>query len=124
MSEFNPAADRLHLQELEVEARIGVTEGERANLQRLVINLTAWCDTNFEQLHDDIDRTINYVEFCRAARELVQSREWKLIETIASELSSHLINKFPINGVEIEVRKFVLPKTAHVSAIIRRTKNT
>jgi len=52
----------------------------------------------------------------------VQSREWKLIETLASDLSSHLIEKFLIQTVQIEVQKFVLPNTAYVSATVRRTK--
>jgi len=122
VSEFNPAADRLHVEQLEVDARIGVTAEERANPQRLVINLTIWPNTVFENLHDDIERAINYVELCRATREFVQSREWKLIETLASDLSSHLIEKFLIQTVQIEVQKFVLPNTAYVSATVRRTK--
>ena len=122
MAEFNPATDRLHLEQLDVDVRIGVTDEERANPQRIVINLTIWPNFAFEQLHDDIAGTINYVELCRAAREFVQGREWKLIETVASDLSSHLLAKFTIHGVEVEVRKFVLPKTAYVSAATRRSR--
>jgi dihydroneopterin aldolase len=43
----------------------------------------------------------------------------KLIETLASELASHLLRKFPLEGVEVEVRKFVLPNTKYVSATTR-----
>jgi FolB domain-containing protein len=122
VSEPNPAADSLHLEQLEVDTRIGVTDEERATPQRIVINLTIWPNTTFEKLHDDIERTINYVELCRATREFVQSRKWKLIETLASDVSAHLIDKFLIQSVQIEVQKFVLPNTAYVSAIVRRTK--
>ena len=86
MAEFNPTTDRLHLEQLEVDVRIGVTDDERANPQRIVINLTIWPNVAFEQLNDDSTRTINYVDLCRAAREFVQSRDWKLIETLASSL--------------------------------------
>ena len=122
MTDFNPAGDRLHLEQLELDVRIGVTDEERAKPQRLVINLTVWPDVHFGQLNDDINRTINYVELCRATREFVQSRDWKLIETVASDLSSQLLEKFAIGAVEIEVRKFVLPNTAFVSATVRRSR--
>jgi 7,8-dihydroneopterin aldolase/epimerase/oxygenase len=122
VTEFNPAGDRLHLEQLELDARIGVTDEERAKPQHIVINLTIWPNVGFDQLHDDIERTINYVELCRATREFAQSREWKLIETMASDLSSQLLDGFPIQAVEIEVRKFVLPNTAFVSGTIRRSR--
>lgn len=122
MTEFNPTEDRLHLEQLELDARIGVTDDERAKPQRIVINLTIWPNVRFDELHDEINRTINYVELCRASRKFVQSREWKLIETLASDLSSELLDKFPIQAVEIELRKFVLPNTAFVSGTIRRSR--
>ena len=122
--EDSPSAvnDRLHLEQLELDARIGVTDEERARLQRIVINLTVWADTAFEQLQDDIDRTVNYVELCRVAGEFVQSGQWKLIETLASDLSSQLLEKFAIKAIETEVRKFVLPNTTFVSAINRKNR--
>ena len=120
VAEFNSAADRIHLEQLEVELRIGVTDEERANPQRIVINLTIWPSVAFEQLHDDIARTLNYVDLCRAARDFVQGREWKLIETLASDLGSELLGRFSLAAVEIEVRKFVLPNTAFVSATTRK----
>ena len=122
MSELNPAADSLHIEQLEIDTRIGVTGGERATPQRIVINLTIWPGTAFEKLQDDIERAINYVEVCRATREFVQSREWKLIETLASDLSADLMGKFSIQTIQVEVQKFVLPNTAYVSATARRSK--
>ena len=120
MTEFNAAADRLHLEQLEIDVRIGVTAEERTKPQRIVLNLTIWPNAAFEQLRDDIARTINYVDLCRAAREFAQSREWKLIETLASDLGSELNQRFSLAAVEIEVRKFVLPNTAFVSATTRK----
>jgi dihydroneopterin aldolase len=112
---------RIHIEQLELEVRIGVGEEERARPQRVTLNLTVWLETGFDRLQDDIGRTVNYVELCRTAGQLVESREWKLIETLASELASHLLEKFPLKAVELEVRKFVLPNTQYVSATVRRT---
>lgn len=86
--------------------------------QRIVVNVIIWPRANFDSLKDDIDRTVNYVELCRTTREFVQSRQWKLIETLVSDLASELLERFPLAAVEVEVRKFVLPNTAFVSATI------
>jgi dihydroneopterin aldolase len=112
--------DRVRIEQLELEAHIGVTEEERSRSQRLVLNLSVWPRMPFDQLQDNLDRTVNYVELCRTARQFVENRADKLIETLASELASHVLEKFPVRAVEIEVRKFVLPNTNYVSATVRR----
>ena len=98
-----------------------MTDAERETPQRIVVNVIIWPKANFERLEDDIARTIDYVELCRTAREFMQSREWKLIETLASDLGSELLARFSLAAVEIEVRKFVLPNAAFVSATTRKT---
>jgi dihydroneopterin aldolase len=112
--------DRIRINQLEIFARLGVTGDERARPQRVVLGVTAWPKADFDRLEDDIAQTVNYVELCRATRDFVDGREWNLIETLASTLASHLLTKFPLRIVEIEVRKFVLPNTEYVSATVRR----
>jgi len=112
--------DRVRIEQLELEAHIGVTEEERSRSQRLVLNLSVWSRAPFDQLQDNLDKTVNYVELCRTARQFVENRADKLIETLASELASHLLGKFPLGAVEVEIRKFVLPNTKYVSASVRR----
>jgi 7,8-dihydroneopterin aldolase/epimerase/oxygenase len=118
---FTAAPDRIHIEQLELYARIGVTEDERSKPQRITVNLTIWPKAGFEQMKDDISRTVNYVELCRAAREFIDERPFKLIETLASDLASDLLRAFPLQTVEVEIRKFVLPNTEYVSATARRS---
>jgi dihydroneopterin aldolase len=112
--------NRIHIEQLEVHSTIGVTEDERSSSQPLILNLTVWPNVDFERLQDEIGRTVNYVELCRTAREFVETRRDKLIETLASELAAGLLAKFPLKAVEVEVRKFVLPNTRYVSVTVRR----
>ena len=74
----------------------------------------------FDRLQDDIELAVNYVELCRTTRQFVHGRAYRLIETLASELVSWLLEKFPLRAAEVEVRKFVLPGTKYVSATVRR----
>jgi phosphoglycolate phosphatase/dihydroneopterin aldolase len=45
----------------------------------------------------------------------------KLIETLADEVALHLLARFGLREVEIELRKFILPDTKFVSVRIVRT---
>ncbi len=114
------ATNLIHVEQLELAARLGVTDQERADPQRITISVTLWNKADFHQLADNIERTINYVDVCREIKTMAESRQWKLIETLASELASHLLANFRLNAVELEVRKFVLPNTKYVSAIVHR----
>jgi FolB domain-containing protein len=117
---MDQGADQIHIDQLEIFVRVGVTENERLRPQRITLTLTIWLKDVFENLQDDINRTVNYSEVCRAAREFIQDRSHQLIETLASQLASHLLGTFPIRAVEVELRKFVLPDAKHVAVIVRR----
>ena len=121
MADFVETTGRIHLEQLELSARVGVSAEERSQPQRLSVNITVWPAAPFEQLKDDIEQTVDYVKLSRAADEFVAGREWKLIETIAADLASHILQTFPVQIVELEVRKFVLPNAAYVSAMMRKT---
>jgi len=56
----NPLSDRIHIEQLEVSTRIGVPEEERANPQRLTVNISFWPHQQVRDLADKIDQTVNY----------------------------------------------------------------
>lgn len=113
-------ADFVHVEQLEVFARVGVTGDERAKPQRLVLNLTAWPRLSFDSLGDEIERAINYSALCAAARDFMQERTAALVETFAAELAALLLAKFPLRKIDIELRKFVVPGTKYVSVALTR----
>jgi dihydroneopterin aldolase len=41
-NEPNPLSDRIHIEQLEVSARIGVPEEERSTPQRLTVSISFW----------------------------------------------------------------------------------
>jgi len=114
------SADRIHVEQLELYTRVGVTENERSAPQRITVNLTAWPRPDFDDLDDNLTRTVNYAELCREIRNLVENRSVSLIETLVSEIITRLLTQFPLRAVEIELRKYVLPDTKYVAVIARR----
>jgi FolB domain-containing protein len=105
--------DRIHIEQLEVPGRVGVPNSERAEPQRLSLNVTLW--PKIAELHDDIANTVNYSAVAECVKEFVSCHDYKLIETLAEEMAAHLLAQFNLRKVELEVRKFVLPEANYVS---------
>ena len=112
--------DCIRVEQLEVFARVGVTENERAKPQRLTVTIAIWLNTAFDDLQDDITQTVNYSAICMAVRDFAREHPYKLIETLVANLASHLLGLFPIHKVQIELCKFVLPDARHVAVTVTR----
>src|SRR5437868_3873444 len=80
-------SDRIHIEQLEISARVGVPEKERAAPQRLTASITLWPQRQAEELHDHIAKTVNYSEVCEETKKFVRDHTVKLIETLAAELA-------------------------------------
>jgi dihydroneopterin aldolase len=110
---FPDMIDRIHIEQLEVQARVGVPDSERAQPQRLMLNVTLWPKTSARR--DNIADTVDYSEVAAVLKQFVGQRDYRLIETLAEEIAGHLLGRFPLRKVAVEVRKFVLPDADHVS---------
>ena len=105
--------DCIHIEQLEIHVHVGVPDSERAQAQRLILNVTFWPKRSGPR--DDIADTVNYSEVAASLKEFVAQRDYRLIETLAEEMAAHLLGRFPLRKVAIEVRKFVLPDADYVS---------
>ena len=105
--------DCIHIEQLEIRVRVGVPDSERAQAQRLILNVTFWPKRSGSR--DNIADTVNYSEVAASLKQFVVQRDYRLIETLAEETAGHLLRRFPLRKVAVEVRKFVLPDADHVS---------
>jgi len=118
-SHFLP--DEIHIEQLDVFTRIGVPEEERANPQRLTVNISFWPSQQTSDLADHIERTVNYSDVAEETKNFVRDQSVSLIETLAERLASHLLNSFLIQKVTIELRKFALQDAKYVSVTVTRS---
>lgn len=112
--------DTIRIEQLELTARIGVPDDECANPQRLTVSLTLFPRTDFRDLRDDLARTVDYFAVCQHLKAVATARARHLLETLAEELATEVLRQFPLAAVELELRKYILPDTAHVAVHIRR----
>ena len=114
--------ERIHIERLQVQAHVGVPAEERAEPQRLTLNVS-FCP-RISNLHDELDDTVNYSAVAKVVRDVVSRRHYKLIETLAEEITAELVRHFAVRKVEIEVRKFVLADAEYVSVTAAREAQT
>jgi dihydroneopterin aldolase len=114
--------DQILISRLQLSTRIGATEAERSQPQRVLASIVLEPAGGFDGLGDDLARTVNYDEAAQAAKALASSGTRVLIETLATDLAAMLMQRYPIDAVEVELRKFILPDTEFVGARIRRER--
>ena len=114
------AEQQVHIEQLKVFARVGVLRAERARRQRLVLNITLLPARDLRDIQDAIARTVDYSSLCQEAKHFLSRQSPKLLETLANDLASHLLRKFRIRKISIEIRKFVLKDAAYASVTVTR----
>src|SRR6266536_5726104 len=119
-NEPNALSDWIHIEQLEIFARIGVPEKERATPQRLTVSISFWPDYEQRNMADKIDNTVNYSIVAEETKNFVRDQSTNLIETLADRLATHLLNTFRIQKIMVQLRKFPLEDAKHVSVTVTR----
>jgi dihydroneopterin aldolase len=114
--------DIITIADLVVFYHVGVPEDERVKAQRLLLTVEMETDFTDCAAADEIDKTVDYYSVSRRLLKLGEGRNWKLIEALAVEIAESLLREYAIKAVTVEVKKFVLPETRHVSVKTRRSR--
>ena len=106
----------LSLVDLKLLCRVGVPDQERAKPQKLLCT-AVFPVPNFKKAaqNDSLEHTVNYYDLSQLLQETAQAKERKLIETLATDLAQSTFAAFPIPWIDLELKKFILPETRHIS---------
>lgn len=108
---------------LRVKTRIGVPDEERTTPQEVEIDIRIQPRRSFQEMGDDLSNTIDYARVCERISCLADARPRRLIETLADETARLILEEFEAQSVEVELKKFILPQTRHVSVRCSRSKS-
>ena len=114
------AEHEIHIEQLNVRAHVGVSKKERSKRQRLVLNITVWPVRDLRDIKDRVRRTVDYAALCQETKTYLAKQSLKLLETLGQDLSAHLLRKFRIQKIRLEIRKFVLKDAAYAAVIVTR----
>ncbi len=108
--------------DLEVFYRVGISEEERAKPQRLLLTLDIKFDFSSAAVSGRIGRTIDYYEVTQRLLKLGETRSWRLIESVATDVADKILSEFHPESVTIEVKKFSVPEARYVSVSLTKQR--
>ena len=112
--------DRITISDLEVSFQVGITEQERARAQRLLISVEMDHDFTTAAARDNLADTIDYAAVTERLLHFGNGCHWELIETLAAEIATMVLEEFKPHRVTVEVKKFIIPQARYVSVRLRR----
>jgi FolB domain-containing protein len=113
---------RITIVDLEVFYCVGLTDEERAKPQRLLVTVDMNLDLSSAAISDRIEKTINYHTVCQKLLKFGETRTWKLIERLASNIADMVLAEFKPDAVQVEIKKFAIPEARHVMVTMSRTR--
>ena len=106
----------LSLVELKLPCHLGVPDAERRKPQMVL------CSAWFPVPHlasaaraDDLRKTVDYHSLSKVLQGEARRTPRKLLERLATDLARVAFRRFRIAWIELELKKFILPQTRHVS---------
>lgn len=106
----NTALTRISVTNAEFYGYHGVREEERSLGGRYQVDIDVWCDTVKAVVSDDISDSVNYEELLYIANEVMTGEPCELIETLAHDIGSGVMDKFTqVRQATIRVRKLSVP---------------
>jgi len=114
--------DKITVKDLEVDAHIGVTDSERAGLQRLLVSVELECNLAEAGRTDHEYSTTPYDVVADMIRKTAAERPRKLAETLAADIAKIILHRKMAEAVTVEVKKFSVPRSKYVSVQIHRSQ--
>ncbi len=115
--------DTIYIKDLEIPAKHGVNDEEK-NLARTFL-VSIKIGLNFENINDDINKTVNYSAICQKVTNWMQQNSFNLLETCAEFMAKNLLQDYPeIISTEVEIKKpgvFLSKTLKYASTKVKRS---
>jgi dihydroneopterin aldolase len=112
--------DKVIISNLEVFYHVGVTDDERANPQRLLLTLEMAYSFSQAISSDNLAETVDYAAVSQRLLGFGDGCHWQLIETLAADIASMVLQEFKPRTVTVKVKKFVIPQASYVAVSLTR----
>ncbi len=95
----------IYVEKLEIYAILGITEEERKNKQKLIIDYWIEADISKAMLSDDIEDCVNYRTINKEILEVVLNSSYKTIERLLGVLLDLIISFNGVLHAKLQVAK-------------------
>jgi dihydroneopterin aldolase len=97
--------DRVFIEELRVDTRVGILPWERVVRQTVCLELEMAWDNRPAAASGEISDALDYAAVAARVAALVAGRQWDLIETLAEEVAASVMADFGVPWLRLSVRK-------------------
>lgn len=97
--------DKIFIQQLKIQAKIGVLPWEMKVLQVLTVDVALYTDLSKAGASDNLDDTISYVDLARQIETLATARHYGLVEHLAMTLVQSCLDHDNVEKVTVSIHK-------------------
>lgn len=98
-------SDRITLRGMRFAGRHGVGDAERQEAQPFEVDLVVGLDLSQAAASDDLADTVDYSALFELTRSIVEGRSFNLVEALAGAIADAVLAAYPVDDVEVRVRK-------------------
>lgn len=114
--------DRIYLEDLRVEAVIGVWEWERRVRQIVRLDLEMATDARRAAATDQIADALDYKSIAKRLASVVEESQFRLVETLAETLARIVVTEFGVPWLKLTVSKpGAIEGSRNVGVIVERS---
>ena len=101
----NCDVDRILLEGMSFQGRHGVRLAEREQPQEFKVDIEVDCDLSEPGKSDRIDDSVDYRQVRAIAKEVVEGKSQKLLETLAGRIADQVLQLERVAGVSVRISK-------------------
>ena len=99
------SSDKIFVNNLRVQAILGIYPLEREQSQEVVITLEIDTDCSKAAASKDLADSLDYATLAHAVAELTINGKYLLIETLIEDIARHCLRQPLVQGVSVQVEK-------------------
>lgn len=97
--------DQIFINDLHVQAVIGITDEERSHDRDILINIVLYTDVRIPAKSDRIEDCVNYASVAEKVQQLVKMGNRWTVEALASDISKLCLDFHGVTGVKVRLEK-------------------
>lgn len=109
--------DTVFIEQLEIQAEIGVYAWERGTRRTLWLDLEMGFDNTVPAASDDVAHTVDYAAVAQRLTEYAASTHFQLVETLAERCAALIRAEFPVTWLRLKLSKPGAVPTAHAVGV-------
>jgi dihydroneopterin aldolase len=111
--------DYIHILDLDIPMTIGIHPWEKSIIQTLKLDIKCYIPQLERQ--DNLKNTLDYAEISANIRKVYQNKPINLIETVAEDTATWLLQNYSMIAVEVIVKKYhVIQKCQQLAVRVLR----